>query len=75
MQPIDCSIILEVSLRSGVRIRDMEGGKRKQQIVDLSIYQRAVKGDIAYNMMRMWQGAVLVDNAVHPAKVVMIVLR
>jgi type I restriction enzyme S subunit len=65
--------ILEVSLRSGVRIRDMENGKRKQQIADRSIYQRAVKGDIAYNMMRMWQGAVGVapaDGLVSPAYVV-----
>lgn len=65
--------ILEVSLRSGVRIRDMEGGKRKQQIADRSVYQRAVKGDIAYNMMRMWQGAVGIapaDGLVSPAYVV-----
>ena len=65
--------ILEVSLRSGVRIRDMEGGKRKQQIVDRSVYQRAIKGDIAYNMMRMWQGAVGIapaDGLVSPAYVV-----
>lgn len=65
--------ILEVSLRSGVRVRDMEGGKRKQQIMDRSVYQRAVKGDIAYNMMRMWQGAVGIapaDGLVSPAYVV-----
>lgn len=65
--------ILEVSLRSGVRIRDMDGGKRKQQIADRSVYQRAVKGDIAYNMMRMWQGAVGIapaDGLVSPAYVV-----
>lgn len=65
--------ILEVSLRSGVRIRDMESGKRKQQITDRSVYQRAVKGDIAYNMMRMWQGAVGIapaDGLVSPAYVV-----
>ena len=65
--------ILEVSLRSGVRIRDMDGGKRKQQIADRTVYQRAVKGDIAYNMMRMWQGAVGIapaDGLVSPAYVV-----
>ena len=36
-------------------------------------YKRAVKGDIAYNMMRMWQGAVgaaPVDGLVSPAYVV-----
>ena len=38
-----------------------------------SEYKRAVKGDIAYNMMRMWQGAVgvvPVDGLVSPAYVV-----
>lgn len=64
--------ILEVSLRSGVRVRDMESG-RKQQMADRSRYLRAREGDIAYNMMRMWQGAVGVvptDGLVSPAYVV-----
>jgi len=46
--------ILEVSLRTGVRVRDMEHGKRKQVMSQKENYKRAVKGDIAYNMMRMW---------------------
>lgn len=54
--------VLEVSLRSGVRVRDFENGTRKQEIGDRSKYQRAVRGDIAYNMMRMWQGAVGIDR-------------
>ena len=65
--------ILEVSIRTGVRIRDLEDGARKQQMADRSKYQRAVRGDIAYNMMRMWQGAVgiaPVDGLVSPAYVV-----
>lgn len=65
--------LLEVSLRSGVRVRDFESGARKQQIADRDKYQRAVRGDIAYNMMRMWQGAVGVaptDGLVSPAYVV-----
>ena len=65
--------ILEVSIRSGVRIRDFNNGARKQEIADRSKYQRAVCGDIAYNMMRMWQGAVgiaPVDGLVSPAYVV-----
>lgn len=65
--------ILEVSLRTGVRVRDMENGARKQQMTDRSKYKRAVKGDIAYNMMRMWQGAVGVapeDGLISPAYVV-----
>lgn len=65
--------ILEVSLRTGVRVRDMENGTRKQQMTDRSKYKRAAKGDIAYNMMRMWQGAVgvaPVDGLISPAYVV-----
>jgi type I restriction enzyme S subunit len=65
--------ILEVSIRSGVRIRDFDNGGRKQEMTDRSKYQRAVRGDIAYNMMRMWQGAVGIapaDGLVSPAYVV-----
>jgi type I restriction enzyme, S subunit len=65
--------ILEVSMRSGVRVRDFDAGGRKQEMSDRSKYQRAVRGDIAYNMMRMWQGAVgiaPVDGLVSPAYVV-----
>lgn len=65
--------VLEVSIRTGVRVRDFEGGTRKQEIADRSKYQRAVQGDIAYNMMRMWQGAVGIapaDGLVSPAYVV-----
>ena len=65
--------ILEVSLRSGVRVRNFENSNRKQVMSDRSMYKRAVKGDIAYNMMRMWQGAVgvtPVDGLVSPAYVV-----
>ena len=65
--------ILEVSLRSGVRVRDFEDSHRKQVMSDRSMYKRAVAGDVAYNMMRMWQGAVgvaPVDGLVSPAYVV-----
>ncbi len=65
--------ILEVSLRTGVRVRDMENLKRKQVMSQKEKYKRAVKGDIAYNMMRMWQGALgpaPVDGLVSPAYVV-----
>jgi type I restriction enzyme S subunit len=65
--------ILEVSLRTGVRLRDMVNGKRKQVMSAKEKYKRAVKGDIAYNMMRMWQGAVgpaPADGLVSPAYVV-----
>ena len=65
--------ILEVSLRTGVRVRDMENLKRKQVMSQKENYKRADKGDIAYNMMRMWQGALgpaPVDGLVSPAYVV-----
>ncbi len=65
--------ILEVSLRTGVRIRDMENLKRKQVMSDRAKYKRAAQGDIAYNMMRMWQGALGVvpaNGLVSPAYVV-----
>jgi type I restriction enzyme, S subunit len=42
-------------------------------MTDRSKYKRAVKGDLAYNMMRMWQGAVGVapeDGLISPAYVV-----
>ena len=64
--------VLEVSLRTGVRVRDMEGG-RKQQMADRAKYKRAAEGDIAYNIMRMWQGAVGIapcDGLISPAYVV-----
>jgi len=65
--------ILEVSLRSGVRVRDMKDGGRKQVMSDRSKYKQARAGDLAYNTMRMWQGAVgvaPVDGLVSPAYVV-----
>jgi len=65
--------VLEVSIRSGVRVRDFDPGGRKQEMSDRSKYQRAARGDIAYNMMRMWQGAVgiaPIDGLVSPAYVV-----
>jgi type I restriction enzyme S subunit len=64
--------VLEVSIRAGVRVRDMGEG-RKQVMSDFGKYKRACEGDIAYNMMRMWQGAVgiaPVDGLVSPAYVV-----
>ena len=65
--------ILEVSLKTGVRIRDLENSDRKQMMNVRSDYKRAIAGDIAYNMMRMWQGAVgvaPVDGLVSPAYVI-----
>jgi type I restriction enzyme S subunit len=65
--------ILEVSLRTGVRVRDFATSKRKQVMTDHSKYKRAGQGDLVYNMMRMWQGAAgiaPVSGLVSPAYVV-----
>jgi len=65
--------ILEVSLNTGVRVRNFEASTRKQVMSDAGKYKRAVKGEVAYNMMRLWQGAVgvsPVDGLVSPAYVV-----
>lgn len=65
--------VLEVSLRTGVRVRDMVNLQRKQVMSQKEKYKRAAKDDIAYNMMRMWQGALgpaPVDGLVSPAYVV-----
>ncbi len=65
--------ILEVSLKTGVQVRSFGQAGRKQIMSDLRKYKRAVKGDLAYNTMRMWQGALgvcPVDGLVSPAYVV-----
>jgi type I restriction enzyme S subunit len=65
--------ILEVSLKTGVRVRDFDSATRKQVLSDKDKYKRACCGDVAYNMMRLWQGAVgvaPVDGLVSPAYVV-----
>ena len=65
--------ILEVSLKTGVKIRAFGSAARKQVMSDLSKYKRAATGDLAYNTMRMWQGALgvcPVDGLVSPAYVV-----
>jgi type I restriction enzyme S subunit len=52
--------ILVVSLRTGVTAGSDHGddGRPRRLIRDLTRYKYAEQGDIAYNMMRMWQGAV-----------------
>ena len=65
--------ILEVSLKTGVRVRRFDSTGRKQIMSDLAKYKRAAAGDLAYNTMRMWQGALgvcPVDGLVSPAYVV-----
>lgn len=67
--------LLVVSLKTGVTIAEEvdERGRPKRTIQDRTKYKRALKDDIAYNMMRLWQGAVGVvpeDGLVSPAYVV-----
>jgi len=67
--------LLVVSLRTGVTEGSEvdEDGRPKRLIADVTCYKFAAQGDLAYNMMRMWQGAVgLVpkDGLVSPAYVV-----
>jgi type I restriction enzyme S subunit len=41
--------ILEVSLKTGVRVRDLDAGSRKQMMSDHDKYKKAASGDIAYS--------------------------
>jgi type I restriction enzyme S subunit len=68
--------ILSVSLHSGVSDQEQdetENIRAKIRIEDRTSYKRVFPGDVAYNMMRAWQGAigvVRVDGQVSPAYVV-----
>jgi type I restriction enzyme S subunit len=50
--------ILEVSIVFGVRMRQFSDEKIEQRSDDLGAYKVAKANDIAFNKMRMWQGAV-----------------
>ena len=67
--------VLQVSLRSGITPEDLDQfGRPKRLIADPTKYKRIYKDDVAYNTMRMWQGAVgvsPVDGLVSPAYVVL----
>jgi type I restriction enzyme S subunit len=67
--------VLQVSLRSGITSEELDQfGRPKKLIADPTKYKRIYRGDIAYNTMRMWQGAVGVspsDGLVSPAYVVL----
>ena len=67
--------VLQVSLRSGVTLEELDQfGRPKKLIADLRKYKRVYSGDIAYNTMRMWQGAVGVvphEGLISPAYVVL----
>ena len=67
--------VLQVSLRSGVTAEDLDPfGRPKRLIADPTKYKLVRTSDMAYNTMRMWQGAVGVapnDGLVSPAYVVL----
>lgn len=69
--------LLKVSLHTGVTEgdEDDESAPRvRRRMQDKSAYQIVRRGDVAYNMMRAWQGAigaVPVDGLVSPAYVVL----
>jgi type I restriction enzyme S subunit len=67
--------VLQVSLRSGITAEELDQfGRPKRLIADATKYKRIYRGDIAYNTMRMWQGAVGVSPSaglVSPAYVVL----
>jgi type I restriction enzyme, S subunit len=67
--------VLQVSLRSGITAEDLDQfGRPKRLISDPTKYKLLRKSDMAYNTMRMWQGAVGVspsDGLVSPAYVVL----
>lgn len=61
--------ILEVSIHTGVKVREFSGEHVEQKAEDHSTYKRSLAGDLAFNKMRMWQGAVgvtPVDGLVSP---------
>ena len=65
--------ILNISIKNGVQQERPEGDREQRTIEDRTAYKRAAAGDIAYNTMRMWQGAVgdvPVDGLISPAYVV-----
>jgi type I restriction enzyme S subunit len=68
--------LLSISIHDGITDDEMapeDRDRRVSQIEDRTKYKRVVPGDLAYNMMRAWQGAfgaVTVDGLVSPAYVV-----
>lgn len=68
--------VLSISIHDGIsddEIAPEERERRVSRIEDRMKYKRVVPGDLAYNMMRAWQGAfgaVTVDGLVSPAYVV-----
>jgi len=65
--------LLEVSIRAGVVLREFSDEKIESTAADFNTYKVARLGDVVFNKMRMWQGAVGVapeDGLVSPDYVV-----
>src|SRR5204862_5986625 len=61
--------LLEVSINVGVVLREFSDDRVESTAADFNTYKVARKGDIVFNKMRMWQGAVGVapeDGLVSP---------
>jgi type I restriction enzyme S subunit len=61
--------LLEVSINAGVVLREFSEDRIESTAADFKTYKVARKGDIVFNKMRMWQGAVGVapeDGLVSP---------
>lgn len=70
--------LLNVSIHTGVSVREFSETRIEWTATDWNTYKRTLKGDIAYNKMRMWQGAVGVtptDGLVSPDYTVAVPLR
>jgi type I restriction enzyme S subunit len=50
--------LLEVSINTGVVLREFSDERIESTAADFNTYKVARRGDVVYNTMRMWQGAV-----------------
>lgn len=69
--------LLSVTIGNGI-LRQSDSDKRDISSDDKSNYKKVYKGDLAYNSMRMWQGAEGVseyDGIVSPAYTVLVPIR
>jgi type I restriction enzyme S subunit len=65
--------LLEVSINAGVVLREFSDERIESTAADFNTYKIARRGDVAFNKMRMWQGAVGIapqDGLVSPDYVV-----
>lgn len=65
--------LLEVSINTGVVLREFSAERIESTAADFNTYKVARRGDVVFNKMRMWQGAVGIapeDGLVSPDYVV-----